>query len=154
MQTITPAPAHRPRRDPSAARVVKSYRLHPDTAAKIEAEAKRTGESQGQIVDRLAADIGSDSVTADNRNLRAEMARAWKEADYRIGVILDADTIAFLTSRILRKIDGIPAPLLDQIVREALAGILVKFGDASRLSATERGFTASPPATAPKAAGK
>lgn len=48
-------PAHRPRRDPSAARVVRSYRLHPDTAARIVAEAQRTGESQGQVIDRIVA---------------------------------------------------------------------------------------------------
>ena len=45
---------HRPRLDPTAARVVKSYRVHPDTAAVVESESKRTGESQGQVVDRLA----------------------------------------------------------------------------------------------------
>ncbi len=48
-------PAHRPRRDPSAARVVRSYRLHPDTAARIVAESRRTGESQGQVIDRIVA---------------------------------------------------------------------------------------------------
>lgn len=53
-------PAHRPRRDPAAARVVRSYRLHPDTIARIDAEAKRTGESAGQFVDRLAATLGND----------------------------------------------------------------------------------------------
>lgn len=54
----TPRPAHRPRRDPtSAARVVRSYRLHPDTILKIDREAKRTGESAGQVVDRLAAKL-------------------------------------------------------------------------------------------------
>lgn len=48
----TPRPAHRPRRDPLAARVTKSYRVHPDTARKIAEESARTGESQGQVVDR------------------------------------------------------------------------------------------------------
>lgn len=52
-----PRPAHRPRQDPTAARVVKSYRLHPDTALKIEIEARRTGESQGQVIDRLAKSL-------------------------------------------------------------------------------------------------
>lgn len=51
-------PAHRPRRDPSAARVVRSYRLHPGTIARVDAEAKRTGESAGQVIDRLAAGLG------------------------------------------------------------------------------------------------
>ena len=54
-----PRPAHRPRRDPGAARVVKSYRVRPDTAEKIEAESKKTGESQGQIIDRLAGHLSS-----------------------------------------------------------------------------------------------
>jgi len=48
-----PRPAHRPRRDPKAARVIKSYRLHPDTALKIARESKRSGESQGRVVDWL-----------------------------------------------------------------------------------------------------
>jgi len=46
-------PAHRPRRDPAAARVVRSYRLHPATITKLDAEAKRSGESAGQVIDRL-----------------------------------------------------------------------------------------------------
>lgn len=46
-------PANRPRRDPGAARVIKSYSIHPDSAAKIAAEAQRSGESQGQVIDRL-----------------------------------------------------------------------------------------------------
>lgn len=50
-------PAHRPRRDPNAARVVKSYRLHPDTIDRLDVEAKRTGESAGQVIDRLARRI-------------------------------------------------------------------------------------------------
>jgi len=48
----------RPRRDPKAARVVRSYRLHPDTIRAIDDEAKLTGEGAGQVVDRLAAGIG------------------------------------------------------------------------------------------------
>lgn len=48
-------PAHRPRRDPAAARVVRAYRVHPDTADRIVAESKRTGESQGQVIDRVVA---------------------------------------------------------------------------------------------------
>ena len=50
-------PAHRPRRDPSAARVNLVVRVHPDTRARLAAEARRTGESQGQVVDRLAHDL-------------------------------------------------------------------------------------------------
>lgn len=49
------AAAHRPRQDPTAARVVKPLRVHPDTARKLDTEAKRAGESVGQVVDRLAA---------------------------------------------------------------------------------------------------
>jgi len=54
---VIPRPAHRPRRDPKAARVVRSYRLHPDTIRAIDAEAKRTDEGAGQVVDRLAAGL-------------------------------------------------------------------------------------------------
>jgi hypothetical protein len=50
-------PVHRPRRDPTAARVVQAYRLHPDTIARIDAEAKRTGEGAGQVLDRLSAGL-------------------------------------------------------------------------------------------------
>ncbi len=52
-----PRPAHRPRQDPDAVRVKKSYRLHPDTIAAIEDESERSGNSQGQVVDRLAAGL-------------------------------------------------------------------------------------------------
>lgn len=48
-------PAHRPRRDPAAARINLVVRVHPDTRSRIAAEARRTGESQGQVVDRLAS---------------------------------------------------------------------------------------------------
>lgn len=47
-------PAHRPRLDPSAARVSRGFRCRPETFAKIDAEAKRSGESAGQVIDRLA----------------------------------------------------------------------------------------------------
>lgn len=53
-------PANRPRRDPSAARVIKSYSIHPDSAAKIAAEAQRSGESQGQVIDRLVQGLAHD----------------------------------------------------------------------------------------------
>lgn len=56
-QTIPAAP-NRPRLDPAAPRVVRSYRLNPKTIAAIDAEAKRTGESAGQVVDRLALGLG------------------------------------------------------------------------------------------------
>lgn len=52
-------PAHRPRRDPSAARVKGSWRVHPRTLELLDAEAKRTGESAGQVLDRLAAMLGA-----------------------------------------------------------------------------------------------
>lgn len=46
--------AHRPRRDPAAARVNLVVRVHPGTRAAIDAEARRSGESAGQVVDRIA----------------------------------------------------------------------------------------------------
>ena len=53
--TPDPRPAHRPRRDPGAARVPLAVRVHPDTRAKIEALARAMGVSQGQIVDEVIA---------------------------------------------------------------------------------------------------
>ncbi len=53
----TPRPPHRPRLDPKAARVVRSFRLHPATVERLDGEAKRTGESGGQVIDRLAKDL-------------------------------------------------------------------------------------------------
>ena len=50
-------PTHRPRQDPTAARVVTSYRLHPATIAAIVREALRTKSSAGQVVDRLAGGL-------------------------------------------------------------------------------------------------
>lgn len=47
-------PRHRPRKDPAAARVVKSFRLHPNTIAAIVDEAQEHGESQGEVIDRWA----------------------------------------------------------------------------------------------------
>lgn len=44
-------------RDSKAARIVRAYRVHPTTAAAIEEESERTGESQGQVVDRLATGL-------------------------------------------------------------------------------------------------
>ncbi len=49
---------HRPRRDPAAARVSRTYTLHPSTVARIDATAKAAGESAGQVVDRLAKSLG------------------------------------------------------------------------------------------------
>lgn len=46
-------PAHRPRRDPTAARVMLALRVHPDTRSRLACEAQRSGESQGQVIDRL-----------------------------------------------------------------------------------------------------
>lgn len=48
-------PRHRPRKDPAAARVLKSFRLHPSTVVRIISEAKKYGESQGEVIDRWAA---------------------------------------------------------------------------------------------------
>lgn len=50
-------PARRPRLDPTAARVNKTLRAHPNTWLRLDAEAKRTGESTGQVLDRLAASL-------------------------------------------------------------------------------------------------
>ena len=49
-----PRPAHRPRLDPAAARVSRGFRCRPDTLARLDDEAKRTGLSAGQVIDRLA----------------------------------------------------------------------------------------------------
>lgn len=57
-QHQSPRPANRPRRDPDVVRVNLVVRVHPSTRAMVAAEAKRTGESQGQVIDRLAALIG------------------------------------------------------------------------------------------------
>ncbi len=46
-----------PRRDPKAARIIRSFRLHPDTIGRLAREAARTGESAGQVIDRLATTI-------------------------------------------------------------------------------------------------
>lgn len=48
-------PRHRPRKDPTAARVGKSFRLHPATIAQIVAESQEYGESQGEVIDRWAS---------------------------------------------------------------------------------------------------
>lgn len=46
-------PAHRPRRDPMAARVVRPLRCHPDTWAALDAD-RREGETAGVTLDRWA----------------------------------------------------------------------------------------------------
>jgi hypothetical protein len=51
-------PAHRPRRDPGAARVMLALRVHPETRARLAAESQRTDESQGQVIDRLVQGLG------------------------------------------------------------------------------------------------
>lgn len=61
LQCQSPRPAHRPRRDPDVVRVNLVVRVHPSTRASVVAEAKRTGESQGQVIDRLAALIAPPS---------------------------------------------------------------------------------------------
>jgi len=55
--TTSKRPAHRPRRDPTAARVNQSYRLHPQTIAKLAREGRRTGEGAGVVIDRLACSL-------------------------------------------------------------------------------------------------
>lgn len=47
------APAHRPRRDPSAARVNLIVRVHPDTRKLLAEISSNSKESQGQVIDRL-----------------------------------------------------------------------------------------------------
>ena len=48
----------RPRRDPTAgARKTKCIRLHPDTIARLDAEARRSRTGVGAVVDRLAATL-------------------------------------------------------------------------------------------------
>jgi hypothetical protein len=53
-----PRAAHRPRKDPTAARAIKSFRLHPDTIAAIIEASQEYGESQGEVIDRWAAERG------------------------------------------------------------------------------------------------
>lgn len=69
-------PAHRPRRDPVAARVNLVVRVHPHTRLRLAAEAQRTGESQGQIVDRAAEHL---DILAD-RSAWLMLGRAFGEA--------------------------------------------------------------------------
>ncbi len=52
------------RQDPAAARIVKSYRIHPATAQAIEQAARAQALSQGQILDRLASSLPAGSPTA------------------------------------------------------------------------------------------
>jgi len=54
----------RPRRDPTAARTTKTLRCHPDTWARIEAEASRTKDGSGLVVDRLAAILPLPATTS------------------------------------------------------------------------------------------
>lgn len=56
-EQVLSRPAHRPRRDPGAARVNLVVRVHPDTRLRLAAEAQRTGESQGQVIDRLVQSL-------------------------------------------------------------------------------------------------
>jgi prepilin-type N-terminal cleavage/methylation domain-containing protein len=51
---------HRPRKDPAVTRINRTYRLHPVTIVKIDGESKRTGESSGQVVDRLAEKLPTE----------------------------------------------------------------------------------------------
>ena len=48
-------PAHRPRRDPTAARVSRGLRCKPVTWEGVDVEAKRTGKSAGEVLDWLVA---------------------------------------------------------------------------------------------------
>jgi hypothetical protein len=47
-------PAHRPRRDPAAARVNLVCRVHPTTRARLDAARAKTGEGLGELIDQLA----------------------------------------------------------------------------------------------------
>jgi hypothetical protein len=47
-------PAHRPRRDPAAARVNLVCRVHPDTRARFDAFRQLTGQGLGELLDTLA----------------------------------------------------------------------------------------------------
>lgn len=47
-------PAHRPRRDPSAARVGLACRVHPDTRKRLDYIRAKSGEGIGELIDRLA----------------------------------------------------------------------------------------------------
>lgn len=50
-------PAHRPRRDPSAARVNLTCRVHPDTRRRLDEARAKSGEGLGELIDRLAATL-------------------------------------------------------------------------------------------------
>jgi len=55
-------PRPKSRQDPAAVRVVRSYRVRPVTDEAIIEESKRTGLSQGQVIDRLARGLDGRSV--------------------------------------------------------------------------------------------
>jgi len=50
-------PANRPRLDPTAVRISRGMRCHPDTWTRIDAEAKRIGRSAGEVIDRLSGSL-------------------------------------------------------------------------------------------------
>jgi len=56
------APRPKSRQDSTAIRVVKSYRVRPDTAEVIADESRDTGLSQGQVIDWLARFLDGRSV--------------------------------------------------------------------------------------------
>ena len=56
-------PRPKSRQDPAVTRVVKSYRVHPDTAVAIADESRDTGLSQGQVIDRMASGLDGQSNT-------------------------------------------------------------------------------------------
>jgi hypothetical protein len=58
------------RLDPSELRVIRSYRLTPDTAATIAELSADSGLSQGQIVDRLVAFYDKHAYFSDMKGVK------------------------------------------------------------------------------------
>lgn len=71
-----PRPVGRPRQDPNALRIPVSVSVHQDTFAFLIAEEQRTGESKGQVIDRVLQP-GIYAMSEDTR--RKAVARARKQ---------------------------------------------------------------------------
>lgn len=49
------------RRDPTVVRVLRTYRLHPNTIKRIDQHAKQHGLSAGQVIDHLTRFIDKET---------------------------------------------------------------------------------------------
>jgi hypothetical protein len=54
-EAMGPRPAHRPRRDPAAARVTICARVAAETQRRLAEHRRQTGEGLGTLIDRLVA---------------------------------------------------------------------------------------------------